>query len=146
MPDDLDGLATLKQRLPLDCLAGGEHWYSPAPFAMAAARASLDVFQPDIGWASGMTGCIKIAQIAQAVNIPVILHAGMNTAYGQHFSLAVPNAPMGEYFAGSAPGIPLHEVRLTPGTATPSNGRVRPPDEPGFGLGLSLDAVHALAI
>ncbi len=146
MPDDLDGLTALKQRLPLDCLAGGEHWYSPAPFAMAAAHASLDLFQPDIGWASGMTGCIKIAQIARAANMPVILHAGMNTAYGQHFSLAVPNAPMGEYFAGSAPGIPLHEVRLTPGTATPRNGRVRPSDEPGFGLGLSLEAVHALAI
>jgi L-rhamnonate dehydratase len=146
MPEDLDGQATLKQQLPTDCLAGGEHWYSPAPFAMAAARGSLDLFQPDIGWASGMTGCIKIAQIAQSANIPVVLHAGMNTAYGQHFSLAIPNVPMGEYFIGSAPGIPLREVRLTPGTATPHNGRLRPSREPGFGLGLSLEAVHALAV
>ena len=146
MPDDLAGLAELKKQLPLDCLAGGEHWYTPAPFASALASASLDLFQPDVAWASGLTGCLHIAQLAQARNVPVILHAGMNTAYGQHFSLALPNAPMGEYFVGSAPGIALDEVRLTPGTATPRDGQVTPSDEPGFGLGLSLEAVHALAV
>lgn len=146
MPDDLDGVHMLRERLPGHGLAGGEHWYSPAPFASAAAARSLDVFQPDIGWAGGLTGCLKIARIAQAAGIPVMLHAGMNTAYGQHFTLAVPNALMGEYFAGSAPGVPLAEVRLTPGTAVPNEGRLTPSFEPGFGLGLSLAQVHALAI
>ena len=104
------------------------------------------MFQPDIGWACGLTGCMKIARIAQAANIPVMLHAGMNTAYGQHFTLAVPNATMGEYFLGSAPGVPLQELRLTPGTAVPQRGSVKPSDAPGFGLGLTLDAVHELAV
>lgn len=145
-PDDLDGVQALRARLPDDGLAGGEHWYTPAPFASAASARSLDVFQPDIGWACGLTGCMKIARIAQAANIPVMLHAGMNTAYGQHFTLAVPNATMGEYFLGSAPGVPLQELRLTPGTAVPQRGSVKPSDAPGFGLGLTLDAVHELAV
>jgi len=146
MPDDLDGVRLLRERLPAQGLAGGEHWYTPAPFASAAVARSLDVFQPDIGWASGLTGCLKIARIAQAAGIPVMLHAGMNTAYGQHFTLAVPNATMGEYFLGSAPGVPLEELRLTPGTAVPQDGTVTPSSAPGFGLGLTLDAVHALAV
>ncbi len=146
MPDDLDGVRTLRERLPADGLAGGEHWYTPAPFASAARQRSLDVFQPDIGWAGGLTGCLKIARIAQLAGLPVMLHAGMNTAYGQHFSLAVPNATMGEYFVGSAPGVPLAEVRLTPGTAVPQDGRLTPSGESGFGLGLTLEQVHALAV
>lgn len=146
MPDDLDGVRALRERLPTHGLAGGEHWYTPAPFASAASARSLDVFQPDIGWASGFSGCLKIARIADGAGIPVMLHAGMNTAYGQHFSLAVPNATMGEYFVGSAPGVPLAEIRLTPGTAVPQGGRLTPSGEPGFGLGLTLEQVHALAV
>lgn len=146
MPDDLDGVRELRRRLPAQGLAGGEHWYTPAPFASAARERSLDVFQPDIGWACGLTGCLKIAQTAQQADIPVMLHAGMNTAYGQHFSLAVPNATMGEYFLGSAPGVPLEELRLTPGTAVPRDGRLTPGDAPGFGLGLTLEQVQALAV
>jgi L-rhamnonate dehydratase len=146
MPDDLDGVRMLRERLPGHGLAGGEHWYTPAPFASAAVSRSLDVFQPDIGWAGGLTGCLKIARIAQAAGIPVMLHAGMNTAYGQHFTLAVPNATLGEYFVGSAPGVPLEEVRLTPGTAVPHDGRLVPSSEPGFGLGLTLAQAQALAV
>lgn len=146
MPDDLDGVRSLRERLPGYGLAGGEHWYTPAPFASAAVARCLDVFQPDIGWAGGLTGCLKIARIAQAAGIPVMLHAGMNTAYGQHFTLAVPSATMGEYFVGSAPGVPLSEVRLTPGTAVPCDGRLTPSGEPGFGLGLTLEQAQALAV
>lgn len=145
MPDDLDGVKALRARLPLDTLAGGEHWTTTAPFASAAAARSLDVFQPDIGWAGGLTGCLRIARVAEAAGIPVILHAGMNTAYGQHFSLAVSNCPMGEYFVGSAPGVPFDEVRVTPGTPVPRDGIVVPSDEPGFGLGLTLDGLRTLA-
>jgi L-rhamnonate dehydratase len=145
MPDDLDGVRALRARLPGQTLAGGEHWYTPAPFASVAASRSLDVLQPDIGWACGLTGCVKIAQGAQAAGLPVILHAGVNTAYGQHFSLATANCPMGEYFVGSAPGVPFEEVRLTPGTAVPRAGRVRPSDEPGFGLGLTPESLRAMA-
>jgi L-rhamnonate dehydratase len=145
MPDDLDGVKALRARLPADTLAGGEHWYTTAPFASAAAARSLDVFQPDIGWAGGLTGCLKIAHVAEAAGIPVVLHAGMNTAYGQHFSLAVANCPMGECFIGSAPDVPLDEVRLTPGTAVPRDGVLVPSDEPGFGLGLTLETLQAMS-
>lgn len=146
MPEDLEGQKALRARLPGETLAGGEHWVTPAPFAAAIAARCLDVLQPDIGWAGGLTGCLRIAALAEAAGLPVVLHAGVNTPYGQHFSLAVPNCPMGEYFVGSAPGVPFDEVRLTPGTAVPRDGCVRPPDAPGFGLGLDEAALRAMAV
>jgi L-rhamnonate dehydratase len=68
----------------------------------------------------------------------------MNTPYGQHFGLAVPGSPMGEFFLGTAPGVPLAETRLFPGMAVPENGRLVPPDAPGFGLAASLDDLAAM--
>ncbi len=146
MPDDLDGQAEMRRRLPADGLASGEHWYTLGPFANAAARHSVDVFQPDIGWAGGLTGCIKIAHIAEGAGISVIPHAGMNTPYGQHFGMAMPNSPCGEYFVASAPGVPLNEVRLTPNMQTPKNGIVRPDDSPGFGMGLTMEDITGMCV
>ena len=143
-PEDLDGQDALRRRLPWQSLATGEHWYTAFPFATAAARRSADVLQPDIAWVGGLTTCIKIAHIAEAVGIAVIPHAGMNTPYGQHFGFAMPNAPMGEFFLGTAPGIPLAETRLFPGMAVPENGNLVPSDAPGFGLGVDLDAIDAM--
>lgn len=145
-PDDLDGQAELRRRLPTQTLATGEHWYTLAPFAQAASRHSADIFQPDIGWSGGLTGCLKIAHIAEGAGIAVIPHAGVNTPYGQHFGLSVTNCPLGEYFVASAPGVPLDEVRLTPGMQVPRGGVVCPNDEPGFGLGLTLDAVRQMVV
>ena len=82
---------------------------------------------------------------AQGAGLSIIAHAGMNTAYGQHFGMAVANAPIGEYFAGAAPGVPLQEVRLKPGTQVPRGGLLVPSNEPGFGLGLTLAGVQAMA-
>ncbi len=146
MPDDLEGQAALRRRLPTDTLATGEHWYTTGPFADAAARRTADIFQPDIGWAGGLTGCIKIAHIADGAGLSVIPHAGMNTPYGQHFAMALPNSPIGEYFVASAPGVPFHEVRLTPGMQTPRDGHIVPSNEPGFGLGLTLEDITAMSV
>ncbi len=146
IPDDLDGHATLRARLPWMALATGEHWYVPQNFAHAAAHRLADIFQPDIGWAGGLTGCLRIAAIADAAGIPVMLHAGMNTPYGQHFAYAVPGSPWGEYFLGTAPGVPLDEVKLFPGMAAPADGRLIPSDAPGFGLGVSLDDIAAMRV
>ena len=144
LPDDLDGQDALRRRLPEAGLATGEHWYVPQTFAHAAARRAVDIFQPDIGWACGLTGLLRIAAIGDAAGIAVIPHAGMNTPYGQHFGLAVPGSPMGEFFLGTAPGVPLAETRLFPGMAVPENGRLVPPDAPGFGLAASLDDLAAM--
>ncbi len=143
-PDDFDGQSELRARLPWQTLATGEHWYMPTPFASSIARRNADILQPDIGWVGGLTACVKICHIAESAGVAVIPHAGINTPYGQHLGLAMPHCPWGEFFVGSPPGVPLAEMRLTPGTQTPVDGFVTPGDEPGFGLGLTLDAIAAM--
>ena len=142
LPDNLDAHASLRERLPWHTLATGEHWYGASNFAHAAARQLADIFQPDICWAGGFTALQRINHIAEAAGIELMLHAGMNTPYGQHFTHAHANTRWGEYFVGSAPGTPLRDAVVFPGMAVPVDGVLVPNDEPGFGLGLT-DAVLA---
>jgi L-rhamnonate dehydratase len=146
VPDNIDAHVALRQRLPWMSLATGEHWYTPEQFLTAASRRVVDVFQPDLCWAGGFTGCLRIARIADAAGIEMIPHAGMNTPYGQHFSFASPSVRMGEYFIGSAPGVALRDAIVFPGMTVPEAGQIRPSDAPGFGLGMTGDVLDQLTL
>ncbi len=135
LPDHLDAYGAIRQRLPWQTLASGEHWYLPPTFAQAANRRLVDLFQPDILWAGGITACVKICHIAEAAGISVITHAGMNYPFGQHLAYAMPAIVWGERSEGvSAPGVPLAEMTRLPGTPAIQDGYVIPSDAPGFGL------------
>ncbi len=146
MPDDLDGWDVLRRRLPWQGLATGEHWYGLAPFLSSVSRRNVDVFQPDVAWVGGVTATVKICHLAEAAGVPVIPHGGMNSPFGQHVCYAMPNIPMGEFFLGSPPGVPLSEVTPFPGMAVPKDGMLVPNDGPGFGLGLTLDDLERLKV
>lgn len=133
-PDDYDAHLAVRDRLPWQTLATGEHWYTTYPFQWAINHRVADIVQPDIQWAGGFSACQKIAASAGAANVSVILHAGGNTAHGQHFSFASPAVPWLECFVGSPPGVPLEEVWGLPGQAVPKDGYLVPSDAPGFGL------------
>jgi L-rhamnonate dehydratase len=134
IPEDFDGHLALRQRLPWQTLATGEHWYTVLPFQWASSHRAVDILQPDINWCGGLTICQKIAGIAAAGGQKVILHGGGNTAYGQHFSYASRAVSWCEYFVGTAPGIPLEQAGHWPGLALPKDGWLLPSDAPGFGL------------
>jgi L-rhamnonate dehydratase len=68
----------------------------------------------------------------------------MNTPYGQHLSIASKAADWGELFVGSAPGVPLSAGPVFPGMAVVEDGWLTPSDAPGFGHGLTLEAIEAL--
>ena len=134
-PEDLLGYESIRQRLPWQTLATGEHWYNLAPFAAAAGKRLVDIFQPDVLWCGGITAAAKICHLAQANHISVIAHGGMNYPFGQHLSMAMPAVTWGERSEGvSAPGVPLAEMVKLPGTAVIEDGYLRPSDAPGFGL------------
>ena len=146
IPENLDAHATLRRRLPWQTIATGEHWYGPHAFSHAVSHQLADILQPDICWAGGYTGLMKINALAEATGIEVMLHAGMNTPYGQHFTYASPNTRWGEYFVGAGPGTPLKETVVFPGMAVPKDGRLVPNDEPGFGLGLTETVLDAMLV
>ena len=146
IPEDLDAHVALRKRLPWQGLATGEHWYGVHPFAFAASRRLADVFQPDVLWVGGATATARVCRLAGAAGIAVMPHAGLNTPYGQHLGMAMREIPWGELFLGSAPGVPLEETVVLPGTAVPRDGYLVPSDAPGFGLEVTLDWLERVAL
>ncbi len=145
IPENMSAHRALRERLPWQTLSTGEHWYTPYPFFDAARDRVVDIFQPDIHWVGGFTACQRIAAIADAAGLQVILHAGMNTPYGQHFTYASTNTSWGEYFVGGGPGVALEKTTGFPGMAVPKNGYAVVSNAPGFGHGLSLEAIAAMS-
>jgi len=139
IPEDFDAHLALRERLPWQTLTTGEHWYTHVPFQWAASHRVVDILQPDINWCGGMSTCRKIAAVADAAGLSVILHAGGNTVFGQHFSYATACVPWLETFVGTPPGVPLDEGWTLPGQAAPKDGWLIPSDAPGFGLELPED-------
>ena len=107
IPEDLDGHVAVRQRLPWQTLATGEHMYTPWPFKQLIERRAVDILQPDIFWVGGLTACRRIAQMADAAGLTVILHGGGLNPFGQHLTAAMPNMPWAEFFIGSPPGVLL---------------------------------------
>jgi L-rhamnonate dehydratase len=134
IPEDFDGHVALRERLPWQTLATGEHWYTHVPFLWAVNHRVVDIVQPDINWCGGVTTCQKIAAAADAAGVTVILHGGGNTVFGQHFSSATAAVPWCECFVGTPPGVPLAAGWGLPGQAVPQDGWLVPSDAPGFGL------------
>ena len=147
MPHDWRGWQALRQRLPWQTLATGEHWSTRWPALRAVEERLVDLIQADIHWIGGFTEAMKVAHAANAAGLPMCLHTGANDLFGQHWTAAMPNTPMIELIQFSDPGVPLEECylgspseagrqcyRTTPGTPMPVRGKLGLPPGPGFGL------------
>jgi L-rhamnonate dehydratase len=139
IPEDLDGHVAVRERLPWQTLATGEHMYTPWPFQQLIERRAVDILQPDIFWVGGLTACRRIAEMADTAGLMVILHGGANNAYGQHLTCAMPNMPWAEYFVSSPPGVPLEEMPRLPGSPVPHDGWTVPGQGCGFGIEIPLE-------
>ena len=73
IPEDHSSHKALRERLPWQTLATGEHWYTPYTFFEAAKDRVADIFQPDIHWVGGFTACQKIAAIAEYAGLDMYL-------------------------------------------------------------------------
>ncbi|MGP1613988.1 MAG: enolase C-terminal domain-like protein [Pollutimonas bauzanensis] len=144
MPQDIDGLARIKAAIPTIPLATGEDHQGRHVFFEMARRHCVDIFQPDLRICGGLTEALKIYAIGEAAGIPTIPHAGGNIPYAQHFSFALPEATMAEYWMNSDPGVPLEKATPYPGAAVPVNGKLVPSDAPGFGFEISPSSLAPL--
>ncbi len=146
-PYDFDSYIKVRQRIPHQILATGEHWHTIHPFALAAGQGLVDIMQPDVAWVGGITAIVRICHIAEAHGQTVIAHGGMNYPYGQHLSYAMPAIVWGERSEGvSPPGVPLEEMVVLPGTPAIKDGYLTPSDAPGFGFEITTDWLEDRAI
>lgn len=146
-PYDMDSYIKVRQRVPGQILATGEHWHTIHPFALAAGQGLVDIMQPDVAWVGGITASVRICHIAEAHGVTVIGHGGMNYPYGQHLAYAMPAIAWGERSEGvSPPGVPLEEMVTLPGTPAIKDGYLTPSDAPGFGMEITTDWLESKAI
>lgn len=94
-PEDLDGYVEVSRRLDM-AVAGGENEFTKFSFREILARRAMDIIQPDVCAAGGITECKKIAALAQAHSVQCVPHA-WGTAIGMaatlHFLASLPECP-----------------------------------------------------
>lgn len=123
-------------------VAFGERLFSRWEFRRVLERQLVDIVQPDLCHAGGLTEALKIASFADTYRAVVAPHnpAGpVSTAAAAQVALAIPNFSMLE--------LCLDEPRRTEVTVDPwplLSDRLLVPDRPGLGIELDVDAIRAV--
>ncbi len=134
-PDDLDGYRRLRERAGV-LIAGGEHEYTRWGFRDLIEKRAVDILQPDIYRAGGVSELRKIAAMASAAGLPVIPHGVGAPTY--HFVWSNPGSPVAEFVDIFAQGGEL----LLEGEPIPARGFIELGGEPGFGYRLNERAAR----
>lgn len=134
IPDDLQGHIQLARAVTWIPLATGEDHHTRYAFRPLVEHRCVAVLQPDLHWCGGLSEAVKIYHVAEAAGLKTVPHGGAMSAEGQHFSVAMPEAPLAEFHLSTPIGVPLEEVARTPGVPVPKDGYVVPSDAPGFGI------------
>lgn len=78
-PDDIDGYVRLSSKLDI-AIAGGETEFTRYGFREWINRHAVDIIQPNVSRAGGITECRKIAAMASASHIAYAPHTGSSSA------------------------------------------------------------------
>lgn len=134
-PDHPDDYRRIKDAVPDILITGGEHEFTRYGFRDLIEKKAVDILQPDIYRAGGLSELKKIAAMASAYNLPVIPHGVGAPTY--HFVMSTLNAPRAEFVDIFAQGgRPL--LKREP---QPRNGFIELGDAPGFGYDLDEDVL-----
>ena len=124
-------------RIPL---AAGENHYTRFEFSRIIEEGSIQILQPDLSKAGGITEALRIAALASAWKLPINPHVsmtGLNMAATVHFLASIDN---GGYFEADVSKNNLFRDELV---STPfsldQDGCVRPLEAPGIGVALDED-------
>lgn len=133
-PDDLEGLRALREAgAPMD-LASGERLFSKWDFRPLLEKRLVDVIQPDLGHAGGLTEVKKIAALAEAYYVQVAPHSPqgpVSTAACAHLAVSIPNFQILE-FVRSEPW----RDRVLQEPWPVKQGQLVVPERPGLGVEL----------
>lgn len=141
--DNIQGLAEVRRATDIP-VATGENAQTRFEFRDLIAAGAVDVLQPDVAIAGGLTECQRIAALAAAHELRVAPHlwgSAILFAAGLHLCVATPCATIVEFTRGENPL--LHELVEEPFTL--KDGYVLAPEQPGLGLTLRRDFVRSIA-
>jgi galactonate dehydratase len=140
-PDDIESLARVRAANLTTDLATGERLYSKWDYLPLLERRLVDVIQPDLCHAGGITECKKIAALAEAYYIQVAPHnpqGPLSTAAAAQLAMAIPNFLILEYVRQEP-----YRDQLLREAWTVENGHLHVPDRPGLGVELDEEVISA---
>ena len=131
MPDRIDSHVKLKAKTNIP-LSGAEHEYTRWGFKRFIEKDALDVLQPDIYWAGGLSEVLKIAAYATVHDLIVIPH-GHSSPATIHFSVTQSpiHTPYQEFLV-KWNAIHVHFLKHP----------VEPQHGPGLGMRLDADKIE----
>jgi L-alanine-DL-glutamate epimerase-like enolase superfamily enzyme len=138
-PDHPDSYRKIKEAVPEMLITGGEHEFTRYGFRDLIEKQAVDILQPDIYRAGGLSELKKIAAMASAHGLPVIPHGVGAPTY--HFVMATTNCPRAEFVDIFAQG----GKPLLKGEPQPKNGYVELREAPGFGYELDEEILSGKA-
>jgi len=147
VPDDIDGYAEIRAAVDTP-IAGGEHEFTRWGHRELLERDAVDILQPDVHRAGGLTEVERIADMASAHGRPVVSHTGTNPTL--HFVAATPNAPMAEHitspvwFETDAEETYADAIYADP--PRPRDGALPLPAGPGVNAAFNHDALEHYSV
>lgn len=138
-PDDLSAYAKVRREVSMQIM-GSERLNTKNQYRQMMERDGLDVAQPDLMYAGGITEVQKIAHIADTFHIPLSLHntkGPVGIIAAAHLMASIPNAAPTEFVTG----IPWRDEILTEPLQV-ENSYVLLPKGPGLGIELNMEGVE----
>ncbi|HUT93200.1 MAG TPA: mandelate racemase/muconate lactonizing enzyme family protein [Thermoguttaceae bacterium] len=147
VPEDLDGYALLRQSLDL-AIAGGEDEYTRYGFLELFRKGCVDIAQPDVCCAGGLTELKRIEALSTAFHVQLVPHVwGSGVALAAALHLCATLAPVPHTAFPKAPlNEPMIEFDKNPNPLRDDllkgpiqlDGEFVPVPE-GLGLGIEID-------
>src|SRR5258708_3172955 len=140
-PDDHAGQAEVRRSTTIP-IASGEREFTRFDFQDLLDRRALDIAQPDVARAGGMTEIRRIAAVTSAHGVRLAPHAwgrGVRFAASIHVAMAAPNCHILEVSQGYMPM--MWDLFNEPFDIRP-DGMVHAPDRPGLGFTLRPDTLE----
>jgi D-galactarolactone cycloisomerase len=125
-------------------IALGENLHTVYDFEQFIARPAVDILQPDVARAGGISEIVRIAALADSHRLPVSLHTwgdGVALAASLHLSAALKNAIVMELDMTHNP----LRTEILSAPLEPKNGLMAPPDAPGLGIEIDPRALERFA-
>jgi L-alanine-DL-glutamate epimerase-like enolase superfamily enzyme len=144
MPDDVDGYAKLADAVETR-IAAGEEDSTRWGFRELMDRTRVDVVQPDVTRAGGISECVRIGQMAALRGVMTVTHSwstGIIKAASLAVLAALPRAPLFEYCVQETALNKLLTVEQFP----LANGMVAFPDQPGLGIEIDEEVVERFKV
>ena len=140
LPDSPARMADVQQQCNIP-IATGERFTSIFEYQQLLEAKGAAYVRPDVCLCGGLTGCKKVAAMAEAQHVKVIPHnplSPVSTAACIQLDAAIPNFALQEYTGEAQP--PKSDLLITP--LELKNGYLTVPTGPGLGIELNEAALR----